>query len=130
VLRASRQLLRPGGRIAYFTIHPAPGLDPRQRRRAHRDGPAGVASHLSQRELLERAGFLDVDEADCTAEFGSVSQAWIEQFERHHDALAELLGAAELEQRQAERRIQLRAIHDGLLRRSFLVAVRAPTGGH
>jgi hypothetical protein len=124
VLRASRHLLRPGGRTAYFTIHPAPGLDAKQRRRAHRDGPVAVASLLSNRALLERAGFVDIDEIDCTADFAAVAAAWIDQWDRHHDALADLLGADEVEQRQKKRRVQLRAVEDGLLRRSLLVASR------
>ena len=39
VLRACRQLLRPGGRLAFTTIHASPDLDPIRRRRAHRAGP-------------------------------------------------------------------------------------------
>jgi len=124
VLRASWHLLRPGGRTAFFTIHPAPGLDPVRRRRAHRDGPVAVASRFSNRELLERAGFVDIEEADCTAEFAVTARAWIEQWDRHHDALADLLGAEHVAQRQRERRSQLRAVEDGLLRRSLLVAIR------
>jgi hypothetical protein len=122
VLRASRRLLRPGGRTAFFTIHPTPGLSPHERRRAHRDGPVAVASHLTGRELLERAGFVDVEEIDCTPEFVTVAQAWVDQCADHRDALAELLGADEVDQRQTERRIQLQATRDGLLRRSLLVA--------
>jgi cyclopropane fatty-acyl-phospholipid synthase-like methyltransferase len=124
VLRASRRLLRPGGRTAFFTIHPTPGLSPHRRRRAHRDGPVAVASHLSGRELLERAGFVEVEETDCTAEFVTVAQAWVDQFEYHRDALAEVLGADEFDRRQTERRIQLQAVRDGLLRRSLLLATR------
>ena len=129
MLRASRTLLRPGGRTAFFTIHPTPGLSPHQRRRAHRDGPVAVASNLSTPELLDRAGFVDIQQTDCTSEFAIVARAWVEQCDRQHDALAELLGAPELEQRQTERRIQLRAIEEGLLRRSLLVAVRPDCGG-
>jgi hypothetical protein len=129
VLRASRLLLRPGGRTAFFTIHPTPGLDARRRRRAHRDGPVAVASHVPPHELLTRAGFTDIEETDCTAEFATVARAWIDQWDRHRDALAELLGAEEVDQRQRERRIQLRAVEDGLLRRTLLVALRPNMGG-
>jgi hypothetical protein len=124
VLRASRRLLRPGGLTAFFTIHPSPGLDARRRRRAHRDGPVAVASQVPHRDLLERAGFIDIEETDCTADFATAARAWVDQCDRHHDALVEMLGADEVDQRQQERRIQLRAVEDGLLRRSLLVAAR------
>jgi hypothetical protein len=110
--------------MAFFTIHPTPGLDARRRRRAHQDGPVAVASHLPPRELLTRAGFTDIEETDSTAEFATVARAWIDQWDRHRDALAESLGADEVDQRQKERRIQLRAVEDGLLRRTLLVAGR------
>lgn len=126
MLRESRRLLRPAGRTAFFTIHPALGLDARRRRRAHRDGPVAVASHLPNRELLERAGFVDIEETDCTADFATVARSWIDQYDRHHDALAEVLGAAEVDQRQQDRRAQLHAIEDGLLRRSLLIAAARP----
>jgi hypothetical protein len=124
VLRASRRLLRLGGRTAFFTIHPTPGLPPGRRRRAHRDGPVAVASHLTGRQLLERAGFVDIEETDCTAEFVTVAQAWLDHCEEHRDALAELQGADAFEQRQTEGRIQLQAVRNGLLRRSLLAATR------
>jgi hypothetical protein len=124
VLRAAHRLLRPGGRTAFFTIHTAPDLDARLRRRAHRDGPVAVASYLPSRELLDRAGFVDIDETDCTAAFAVTARAWIDQWDLHRDALIELLGAAEVEERQRDRRAQLAAVENGLLRRSLLVATR------
>jgi hypothetical protein len=125
VLRASRRLLPPGGRTAFLTIHPTPGLNPRQRRRAHRDGPVAVAAHRAYAELLQRAGFTDIEERDDTAEFAVVARDWIEQWNRHHDDVVALHGAAAVEQRQQERRIQLAAIEDGLLRRTLFSATRS-----
>jgi hypothetical protein len=81
-----------------------------------------VASHVTAPELLERAGFVDIEETDFTAEFVTVAQAWVDQCADHRDSLAELLGADEFEQRQTERRVQQQAVRDGLLRRSLLVA--------
>jgi hypothetical protein len=89
-----------------------------------------VASHLPNRTLLERAGFVDVEETDVTAEFRRVGRAWIEEGDRHHEALVALLGASEVDTRQQERRVQQRAVDDGLLLRSLLVATKPVDGGH
>jgi hypothetical protein len=128
VLRASAQLLRPGGRIAFFTIEPVPGLSPGRRRRAHRDGPVAVAVSRPHRELLDRAGFTDIDESDHTADFATVARAWIDQTDQHRDELAAVLGGAQVDQRQLERRAQMRAIDDGLLRRTLYSATRQGGG--
>ena len=124
MLRASHRLLRPCGRTAFVTIHPSPALSPRLRRRAHRDGPVAVAAHRTYADLLQRAGFTDIEELDHTGEFAVVARAWIEEWDRHHDDIVALLGGAAVEQRQQERRRQLAAIEDGLLRRTLFSATR------
>lgn len=83
-----------------------------------------MAAHPPHHELLERAGFIDIDAQDCTTEFAVVARAWIDQWELHRDELVDRLGGAEFEQRQTERRIQLSAVQDGLLRRTLFVATR------
>jgi hypothetical protein len=85
-----------------------------------------VATSPPHGELLERAGFTDVVETDRTREFRDVARAWIDQWDRHRDALEELLGVEQFESRQGERRTQLDAVEHGLLRRSLFVAVRPP----
>jgi cyclopropane fatty-acyl-phospholipid synthase-like methyltransferase len=127
VLRACRRILRPAGRTAFFTIHPAAGLTGAQRRRASRDGPIGVATTRPHRELLESAGFTQVAETDCTAEFAATTQAWLHHWDANHDDLIALLGEHVVAERQAERRAQLRAIEDGILARSLFTA-EAPPG--
>jgi hypothetical protein len=124
VLRASQRALRPGGRTAFFTIHPAAGLTRAQRRRVSRDGPVAVATARPHRELLNAAGFQQVTETDCTAEFAAVTRAWIHQWEAHHNHLVALLGEQAVDERQAERRAQLRATEDGILSRSLFTARR------
>jgi len=88
-----------------------------------------VATSHPYRELLGRAGFTDVAETDYTPEFAHVARAWIDQWDEHGDVLEREIGVAGFVQRQAERRIQLRAVEDGLLRRSLLVARRPEVPG-
>ena len=83
-----------------------------------------VACAVPNVELLDRAGFVDIVELDRTAAFAATSETYLNEFERHRDAVVGLIGASEFEQRQRERRVQLRAVRDGLLRRSLLIAVR------
>ncbi len=124
MLRAGRRLLRPAGRTAFFTIHAADGLTPWQRRRASRDGPLAVATARPYPGLLAAAGFIDVTEENCTAAFASAARGWIEQNEMRRHELVALIGEASFIERQAERRVQLAAVEDGVLRRSLFTARR------
>ena len=122
MLRALRQLLRPGGRIAYTTIFIAPDLTPAQRRRAQRSGPRAVASRSDQRQLLLSAGYVDVEMTDLTAEFATTARAWLDAWEANMDELTTFEPREAIAQRQLERRVQQRAIDDGLLRRGLFSA--------
>ena len=86
-----------------------------------------MASVDSPVELLRRAGFIDVVELDGTEEFQAVAKAWIDRWDEHRVALIKIYGEAEFESRQHDRRVQLSAADDGLLRRSLLIG-RRPKG--
>jgi hypothetical protein len=125
VLRALKQLIRPGGRIAYTTIFVTPGLEPKRRRRAQRSGPRAVASRSGQRRLLASAGFTEIDVVDLTTEWASTARGWLDGWSANEAELTALDSAATFAQRQRERRTQLHAIEDGLLRRGLFSATRA-----
>ena len=74
--------------------------------------------------MLADAGFTHVRETDCTEAFIATLRAWLDAFDTHRGALVPLLGRATFEERQADRRAQLRATEDGILRRSLYVATR------
>jgi hypothetical protein len=86
-----------------------------------------VASIDTPVELLRRAGFVDVGELDGTDEFRVVANEWIDQWDDHRDALIEVYGEPEFESRQHDRRLQLSAVGDGLLRRALFLGSR-PNG--
>ncbi|HEY5422214.1 MAG TPA: hypothetical protein VIK05_02005 [Ilumatobacteraceae bacterium] len=83
-----------------------------------------VASLHTPVELLRRAGFVDVTEIDGTEEFRLVAKAWINHWDDHQDALIALHGEADFQSRQHDRRVQLRAVEGGLLRRSLFIGTR------
>lgn len=124
MLRALKQLLRPGGRIAYTTIFVTPGLDPSRHRRARRSGPRAVGSRSDQRQLVASAGFTDIDFVDLTSEWAPTARGWLEGWTAHEAELTALESPGALAQRQRERRTQLRAIDDGLLQRGLFSASR------
>jgi len=125
VLRALKQLLRPGGRIAYTTIFVTPGLDPVRRRRARRSGPRAVGSRSDQRQLLVSAGFTDIEVVDLTTDWAVTARGWLEGWTANQAELSALESPAAFTQRQKERQTQLCAIDDGLLRRGLFSATRA-----
>ena len=125
VLRECARLLVPAGRMAFFTIHPAEGLSPADRRRAARHGPVAVSVSRPHRELLESARFLAVAETDYTNEFATVTQGWAEQWDLHREEMEGLWGRDAVRERQQERKASLQITKDGILRRS-LFTVRRP----
>ena len=110
--------------MAFQVIHTAPDLNERERRRAHRSGPWAVSSRHAPDELMRRAGFVDVDVIDQTEQFRATAAAWISEWDEHRDALVALHGDAAFDTRQQERRTQLQAVDDGLLRRSLVTGRR------
>jgi len=75
-------------------------------------------------DLLASAGFDDIDELDMTAAFATTARAWLTEAEANAEALAAVEAPGAFEQRQRERRKQLAAIEDGLLRRGLFSARR------
>ena len=110
--------------MAFFTIHPSPGLSRAQRRRVSRHGPPAVASRRPHRELLERARFVEVTETDCSAEFVAVAQGWIDQWDLHRAEMEAIWGKADFADRQRGRRGYLRVVEAGIMRRSLFTARR------
>lgn len=111
--------------MAFTTIHVAPGLDARARRRAHAAGPRAVASRVSQAQLLRSAGFVDIDEVDVTAAYAVTAGAWLRESTANAETLAAIETPACFEERQSERRSMMAAIDDGVLRRT-LISASAP----
>lgn len=121
VLRASRRVLRPGGRLAFFVVEPAqPGVPPTEG-----VGPVFVAVPRPYQELLAEAGFGEVTHRDVTGEYRETAARWVCEMRALEPELRVALGAEALERRLAEEAADLAAVEGGLLRRS-LYAGRVP----
>jgi len=125
VLRACRRVLKPGGRIAFYTIFIPSGVSGVNRRRVLAlSDPPEVASAAGYDQLLRSAGFGHILQTDATDEFLRTARAWRDARRRHALGLRRLEGEREFEQGQTNRQARLEAIEAGLLRRALLVARR------
>jgi hypothetical protein len=124
VLRASRRLLRPGGRTAYLTIFATPGLSKRDHRRAVRFGPRAVRSSSEQAELLGAAGFDHVLVIDVTQDFLETIRRWLLHASELELGLRSALGDTLFDEQQADRKDMVAAVEEGLLSRALFVGTR------
>ncbi len=124
VLRACRRALKPGGRLAFFTIFTPQGVPADVWRRLRRGAPLGYRPRADHVSLLRSAGFDQIEEVDVTKQYLRVQRALFEANERHQRALRAAVGDEEFERRQDFRRGALKAIGAGALRRSLFVAER------
>ena len=117
-------MLKPGGRIAYYTIHLADGLTPAQRRRGAAAGPNCVAARAPQDQLLRTAGFREIAATDVTGEYLRLARAWRAARDRREAGLRAVQGDARFDEQRADNLAQVAAIEARLLRRSLLTATR------
>jgi hypothetical protein len=122
VLRALDQLLRPGGRTAFLTIHMPSGLSEEQRRRARAVGPRAVDTRSDHVTMLRNAGFDDVVARDVTDELLVTARDWLRETDAHAAELSTLEPPQVFNDRQAERRRMITAIEEGILCRSMIIA--------
>ncbi len=124
MLRASRRVLRPGGRLAFHTIELPPGLSAPRRRRAISIGPPAVTVRTTYRGLLRSAGFIEIDAVDLTAEYLATQRRWLAATHRHEEGLRSALGDDVVREGLERRRRTVDAIEDGLLLRTQYTATR------
>jgi SAM-dependent methyltransferase len=124
VLRANWRVLRPGGRIAFYTIIIARGLSTRDHRRAVCCGPPAVGTRSDYLDLLRSAGFVELDEVDVTAAYRDTARAWLRHRQEFEAGLAALEPPGAFAAKLARRRAAIALIDAGHLRRSLLLATR------
>lgn len=124
VLRACHRVLKPEGRIAYYTIYAPPDLSPADYRRITKFWPPASTRRRTPAEMLESAGFIDVQERDVTKQYRKTSRGWLEGRRSRYDELAQAMGEDTLKGKIEEGEAILGSIKDGLLRRSLLTAKR------
>jgi hypothetical protein len=124
VLRANRRVLRPGGRIAFYTIAVAPALPADDHRRAVLSGPPEVRTRSDYLSLLRSAGFADLDEVDVTADYLDTARRWLRYGQEFEAGLAALETPGAFARKLARRRKAIALIEAGYLRRALFLATR------
>ena len=122
-------MLRPGGRIAYYTIHVTPGLSPRAYRNAVRLGPTEVGSSRDASTMLAAAGFVDVAQVAVTKAFLKICRAIRSARSRHADRLRVEEGEVAFEEEQDKKRRFIEGIEGRLLRRSLFLGSKPKRPG-
>jgi hypothetical protein len=110
--------------MAFITISLSPGLSKSEHRRGARIGPRSVSSDRTPEDLMEAAGFEEIEGVDVTESFAEIARAWHEQYVYHEDDLRPILGA-ELGELCKNRSDLISGVEEGLLRRT-LVSGRKP----
>ena len=115
-------LLKPGAKMAFYTIHAASGLSAADRNRTRRHGPRFVNARRDYTSMLRGAWFRRVVAVDVTSEFQRIATRWMRSRERHRDALITTVGDARFREIRSDSALTQRGIELGLLRRSLFIA--------
>ena len=110
--------------MAYYVIHPTPGLGEADYRRAVRMGPYEVGSRRTSEQLLRAAGFRDITQVDVTETFHKTCASVIAAEERYADQLRPLQGETAFEEGRLRKKDHLVALEARLLRRSLVFGRR------
>jgi len=126
VLRACKDLLRPGGRMAFYTIFAPSGLRSEAYDAGRSIAPWGSVYPRDYREMLRAAAFVDIEEVDSTAEYLHTLRAWIAARKRRARALRRAIGEAEFTRIITENEQAVAAVQAGVRRRSLFVGRIGP----
>ncbi|MEP7027122.1 MAG: hypothetical protein ABI960_00875 [Candidatus Eisenbacteria bacterium] len=128
MLRATRRLLRPGGRTACFTMYMPNDVPARDRRRARAAAPKYGVSRVAHEQLLSSAGFAQVEAIDRTPEYLETLRGWHDRYAEHESELVTIVSREVFEERQRDRRASIANIEAGYQRRVLLVGVKPGKG--
>ena len=124
LLKASRRVLKAGGRLSFMVIELAEGLSSAFTSEAVAVSPDYVEADGPYRALMENAGFEKIEGMDVTDTYRETLSAWIREWDNESSELVPLLGTAEFDERQTRRRRALSAVDEGWIRRTLFTAYR------
>ncbi|MDH3294162.1 MAG: hypothetical protein OER95_07560 [Acidimicrobiia bacterium] len=108
--------------MAFHVIFVTPGLNDQDEAEAVAAGPPYVSAQTSYPDLLDLAGFDEIDEEDVTDQYRATAAAWLVESARAREELVKIVGMEEFRRGQNEREESVAAIEAGLLRRALFAA--------
>jgi SAM-dependent methyltransferase len=122
VLEECRRVLRGNGRMVFTVISLAPGLDPAQRESTRATAPEFVESDKDYGTLLTQTGWILIDRQDISDAYAASSRLQLKAMSENRDAVIDVIGAAEFDNRLARYGSRIRAIDEGRMLREMFVA--------
>jgi hypothetical protein len=117
-------VLRPGGRIAGYVIHVAPGLSSKEYSRAADLGPSEVGAREEPARLHELAGFTGIKQLDTTDQWLATTSSFIKARQRHEQGLRQAEGDEAYEEEQTKKRGLVEGMTAGILRRCLVQGIK------
>ena len=121
MLRACHKVLKPGGRIAFFTYFARCGTGSG----GDDDPSAGGSRSGEHQDMLQAAGFSDVVEIDMTEQFLSTAKAWYGWRRRYTAELIQTEGKASFSAKQSNYLDHVRSVEAGVRSRCLFLARRS-----
>ena len=128
MLRATRRVLKPGGRIAFAVIAVADGLRGAELEQARDVGPDFGVTDAPYPVLMSEAGYVDTVSEDITAALAETQAAWIDAWEAEAAEIEAVIGSQDFSERLLDRAKMAAAVREGLLRRYLVTGVVPSTG--
>jgi SAM-dependent methyltransferase len=122
VLRACRRVVRDGAMMVFTVIALAPSLSEVQRGHAKESAPAFIDVDEDYAILLDRSRWRLQERSDLTTAFAQSMRAELDGMRARADALADVYGASEFEERVQRQQGAVADIDAGLVRRELFVA--------
>lgn len=124
-MRATQAVLKPGARACFYTITSRPGLTPAERERLHRrDGYEHAESEIPYDEMMDMAGFTDIELTDVTPGYLDTLIEWRRAWSVDEARLRDLLGDDEFDRRVGNRSLDIDNVRAGILRRYRALGVK------
>lgn len=123
MLRACRRVLKRAGRLVFFAVVVAGGIDDATLRRVEAGIPTFAPTGQPYGDLLHRAGFTSIIEQDVTDEYIATARRWMRESTALAAPLRAAVGDEVFEEKQETRRQGLAALEAGALGRMRYSAV-------